>query len=471
MNQRESSVPPEEPKDPRPGNPRPSTSLTTPFNVALAAMVLLGMSVFWLISSYSLHNVLRQQADRLGPKLAQQTAVLVTDLVLTNDLISMNVVLNQLTRDGVIAEAAVLSIDGGETAVASAILTEPRSLLPLLPAFGEYYAPITLQDSIAGQVRIRLDLRYVEAALFNNLLFIAGAALLLAVVAVSLSASYFSYLVLFPLKLLALGLQRIRQGDIELLPDPRGNNELSKTLRQFNATAEFLAQATFLQQMNDQLKEISREAPVAGQDGQPLEATVLWARIANYTYLASTHDEATMVNLLNRYYFVCEKIARLYNGQISSCQEGDVVISFTSAPLEDEQSFYGICAAQLLIHMAPDIAQTRAVPDIKLKVAVHSGQTTPGLYSPMSRLTDNVTGPLLDVARAICDDCPDNSVLVSEAALKLAGEDTRVQGGEFSMVDEELRIVTYLCNEPMAGIAPLMGRQADLLAQLISERD
>jgi uncharacterized membrane protein affecting hemolysin expression/class 3 adenylate cyclase len=456
----------------RPAKPAPSTSLANPFNVAVAALVLLCLSVFWLISSYTLHNVLRQQADSLGPKLAQQAAALVTDLVLANDLISMNVVLNQLTRDSVIAEAAVLDIDGTVTAVSRVTVTQPRSLIPLAPEFGDYYAPISLQDSTAGEVRVRLDLSYIEAALLNNLLFLLGAALLLIIVAVSLSSSYFGYLVTFPLKLLALGLQRIRKGDIDVLPEPRGNNELSKTLRQFNATAEFLAQATFLQDLSEQMKKITAEGRWQAADGQPLEASVLWVRIANFTYLASTHDEATMVNLLNRYYFICEKVSRLYNGQLSGCQEGEVVISFSHPELEDEQSFYAICAAQLLLHLAPDIGQVPGggeALNLKLRIAVHSGQTSPGLYSPMTGLADNVTGRLLDVTREICDECPDHAVLVSAAALQLAGADTRVQGEEFSIVDDELELITYVCNEPMAGFAPLMERQAQLLSELISD--
>ena len=69
------------------------------------------MCVFWLISNYTSQNLLRQQADSHGQVLAQQVALQVTELVLANDMISMNVVLNSLTRGSSIAEVAIINID------------------------------------------------------------------------------------------------------------------------------------------------------------------------------------------------------------------------------------------------------------------------------------------------------------------------------------------------------------------------
>ena len=71
----------------------------------------LAMCVFWLISNYNTQNILRQQADNLGNVLAQQTATQLTELVLANDLISMNVILGNLAKNSSIGEIAVVNID------------------------------------------------------------------------------------------------------------------------------------------------------------------------------------------------------------------------------------------------------------------------------------------------------------------------------------------------------------------------
>lgn len=439
------------------------------FNVAVSMLVLLSMAVFWLISYYNLQNLLRQQADSLGPKLAQQTAVLVTDQVLTNDLISMNVVLGQLTRDSVIAEAVVLDIDGGTIAASRVTVSPPTSLIPLSPVFGEYSAPIALQDSVAGQVRLRLDLRYMEAGILNNLLYVIAATALIMIVAITLSTTYFQSLVIFPLKLLAYSLQRIRRGEIETIPEQRSNNEISKTLRQFNATAEFLAQTTFITSSAEAIQSMHQQEPPPAAGAQRLDATAMCIRISNFQYLASIHDEATIVAILNRFYFFTEKIVALYSGSVTACADGEMIIGFTASQLEDEQSFYAICAAQLLLQLADGIADTDglSVPvNLKLRIGIHSGDSVAGLYSPMTGRVDNVMGKLVDISREICDECPDNGLLVSERVYRLAGAETRVIGEEFSVVDDEYAIITYLCNEPMAGIGTLLHRQAEQLGEV-----
>ena len=135
------------------------------------------MSVFWLISNFNTQNILRQQADSLGQSLAAQTASQLTELILANDLISMNVILANLTTNSAIKEAYVINIDNELLASASNNELQVSLIIPLPVRLKnlqvEYSAPISLADSIAGFVRLRLDLRYIEAGLINNLVFIA----------------------------------------------------------------------------------------------------------------------------------------------------------------------------------------------------------------------------------------------------------------------------------------------------------
>ena len=192
------------------------------FSAALCLVVTLAMCIFWLITSYNTRNLLQQQANELGQVLARQTATQLTELVLVNDLISINVVLVNLTRDSSIAEVAVLDIDNNVIAetVGSQSRTSPLIPLPLENIQAEYFAPISFADSVAGHVRVRLDLSYIEVSSVNNLLLIIGATLLLVVISWSLSTTYYQYLVSFPANLLAFSLSNIRTGKIEACPEP-----------------------------------------------------------------------------------------------------------------------------------------------------------------------------------------------------------------------------------------------------------
>lgn len=449
---------------------RKHSQISRVFSVTVCLLIMLAMCVFWLISNYNTQNILRQQADRLGQTLALQTALQLTELVLANDLISMNVVLTNLTENSSIAEVTVLNISNDIIAVAATNQAPVSTIIPLNFPITRlqtvYQAPITLADSIAGYVRIKLDLSYIEVALINNLLFVIAATLLLMVVAASLITTYFQYLISFPAKLLAYAIGNIREGRIETCPEPDNRNEISTAIRQFNATAEFLAQNTFLD--NFGRRKPDGESEVFASEPGTQDSTLLCARIANFHYLASTLNESVLIKLLNKYYFLAGKVSQLYNGSVSYCADGELIIHFSEAPLEEEQAFYGICAGQLLLQLLGDLADIDGehIP-IKLRIAVHSGQMVSGLYSPITQDTNNLMGKTLDLTRQICTECPDNSVLVSASAFNHAGAGTRVDGETFSEIDDGAETLPlYLVHQPMSDYGLLLERQAIQLVSL-----
>ena len=177
--------------------------------------------------------------------------------------------------------------------------------------------------------------------------------------------------------------------------------------------------------------------------------------------------EEDIVNLLNKYYFFAGKVCQLYNGNVSYCAEGEVIVDFTSIKLEDEQSFYSICAAQLFLQLVGDLRDIggKHIP-CNFKLAVHSGQTVSGLYSPITQESNGLMGKTLDLTRQICDECPDNSLLISDTSFEHAGAGTRVTAEEFSIVDDEDQVITYLSDEPMSGFRFLLERQAIQLVTL-----
>ena len=447
-----------------------NTQVSRNFSVAVCLLLLLAMCVFWLISSYNTRNLLQQQADELGQTLSQQTAIQLTELVLSNDLISMNVVLSSLTRDSNIAEVAILNVDNDIIAVAMGSPSAPAPLirLPFRTIEAEYLAPISLANSFAGFVRIRLDLSYIEVGVVNNLLLVVGATLLLLIAAASLTTTYFQYLVSFPANLLAFSLSNVRKGKIEACPEPENSNEISTAIRQFNATAEFLAQNTFL----DNFGTRQPTADVQNFKFEPgrQDATLLVIRLSNFHYLSSTLNEDTLVKLLNKYYFFAGKVSQLYNGSVCYCADGEIIINFGAAQPTDEQAFYAVCTAQLFLQLLGDLADIEAEHiAVKFRLAVHSGQAVSGLYSPITHDTNNLTGRTLDLAREICNDCPDNALLISEPAFVHAGAGTRIEAEPFSSAGDEEQITTYLGLAPMSDYALLLERQAIQLVTLYSD--
>ena len=462
-------------KEPHPAEAPPSAKrkpvLARRFSVVVSLLIVLAMCVFWIINSYHTRSVLQQQSDALGNTLAQQTAVQLTELLLANDLISINVVLGSLVEDSIISEIAVLNVDNDIVALANGTPSARTPLFPLPVSFpvvhSEYSATIRLANSTAGSVQLILDTSYIETVLADNLALTLGATLVLILAAHFFTSIYYQYLVSFPANLLAYGISNIRKGEIDTCPEPENNTEISNAIRQFNATAEFLAQNTFLQNFSaDEQAE-----PGNGFDIAPgLQSTsLLLVRLANFEFLSSTLDDTLMVKMLNKLYYMTGKIAQLYSGDIFYCHDGEILVNFNERRVKEEQAFYAICAGQLFLQLRDIITQVEGTDiDAKFCLGVLSSEASVGLYSPLSGNSRAIRGSLIEQGRQLLNECPDNSLLIEENAFELAGAGSRVEADKYS---EDAAIDgatgrTFLALAPIGDYKLLLERQASQLANL-----
>ncbi len=120
-------------------------------NVILVALALV---IYACVMGLQFKQAMHEQADALGESLTTQTATSATELLVSNDILSLNVLLNNLTKNKLVAHAAIYSPDNRILAEAG---QRPKHSL-LGEAEGMYQSKITFQDVTAGQLRISLDM-------------------------------------------------------------------------------------------------------------------------------------------------------------------------------------------------------------------------------------------------------------------------------------------------------------------------
>jgi uncharacterized membrane protein affecting hemolysin expression len=118
------------------------------FLVALALVIYAG------VMGLQFKQAMHEQADALGQALTTQTATSATELLVSNDILSLNVLLGNLVKNPLVAHAAIYSVDNRILAEAG---QRPKSGL-LGESEGLYEIKITFQDVIAGHLRISLDM-------------------------------------------------------------------------------------------------------------------------------------------------------------------------------------------------------------------------------------------------------------------------------------------------------------------------
>ncbi len=150
-------------------------------NVLLVALALV---IYACVMGLQFKQAMHEQADALGQSLTTQTATSATELLVSNDILSLNVLLNNLVKNPLVAHAAIYSVDNRILAEAG---TRPKSGL-LGEAGGLYETKITFQDVTAGHLRISLDMTQFQQPMTISLesMAILGAILLLLTLVLSL---------------------------------------------------------------------------------------------------------------------------------------------------------------------------------------------------------------------------------------------------------------------------------------------
>ena len=146
-------------------------------------LVALALIIYAWVMGMQFKHAMEQQADALGQSLITQTAASATDLLVANDILSLNVLLSNLVKNPLVAHAAIYSVDNRVLAESGA--RPQRSLLG--DGEGLYSTPISFQEVIAGHLRISLDMQQFQQPMTISLQSMGLLSLILLALTLTLS--------------------------------------------------------------------------------------------------------------------------------------------------------------------------------------------------------------------------------------------------------------------------------------------
>ena len=146
-------------------------------------LVALALVIYAWVMGMQFKQAMQQQADALGQSLIVQTAASATELLVSNDILSLNILLNNLEKNPLVAHAAIYSVDNRILAEAG---SRPKQSL-LGETEGLYSTPITFQEVIAGHLRISLDTEQFQQPMTISLQSMGLLSLILLALTMSLS--------------------------------------------------------------------------------------------------------------------------------------------------------------------------------------------------------------------------------------------------------------------------------------------
>ncbi len=146
-------------------------------------LVALALVIYGWVIGMQFKHAMQQQAQALGTSLIIQTATSATEMLVSNDILSLNVLVGNLVKNPLVAHAAIYSVDNRILAEAGS--RPSQSMLGEVE--GVYSTPITFQEVIAGQLRISLDMQQFQQPMTISLQSMGILSLILLALALSLS--------------------------------------------------------------------------------------------------------------------------------------------------------------------------------------------------------------------------------------------------------------------------------------------
>ncbi|SEL43941.1 Uncharacterized membrane protein affecting hemolysin expression [Atopomonas hussainii] len=349
-------------------------------------LVAFALIVYAWVMGMQFRQAMQQQADALGQSLVAQTGASATELLVANDLLSLNVLLNNLVKNPLVAHAAIYSVDNRILAEAGA---RPRTLLG--EPEGLYSTNITFQEVIAGYLRISLDMSQFYQPMTISLQSMAILSLILLALTISLSLRVGRNLAQ-PLQELRLWLrdpddpapgsarmdeigELARQLQARLVvpkPAPAPIAELTSADEQEDASEpDWDERGEFDEQHDEPLPWQADEASSAFSDIEddpdpetwlgelvtpseldeageiPGETCVLAVQLGAQEQLRRL-PRPRLMELLERYRGALEQAAQLYNGELHTLNDGSSLVLFHSEECADDHTGNALCCAELL---------------------------------------------------------------------------------------------------------------------------
>lgn len=238
-----------------------------------------------------------------------------------------------------------------------------------------------------------------------------------------------------PIAALTAAADRVRQGDLDVVFEPGGNDEIGELTRTMAEMVQGLRDRDYVRDLfgryvTPELAEQALSDPDALElGGQLTELTVLLSDLRGFTALSETLGPEQMVALLNRYLAQMTDVILAHGGTVNEFI-GDAILVLFGAPVsQPDHALRSVrCAVAMQRAMIAFNAENeaRGLPFLEMGIGVATGQVIAGNIGGERRVKYGVVGPTVNLAGRIEALTVGGQILVAEETHRRVAEHVRV---------------------------------------------
>ncbi len=416
------------------------------YKLALIITLLItsGMVILGLVIVNNQTHLLRTQINDFGQAVVTQLGESSKELVLSDDILSLMVVISNLGTNESILGAVVYS-DNGKVLAASG--TQPSDNIIRLYARstqvdetsysvewtastenGEsvdaisFIAPIQFQGIVAGHALVTFSKEALDQSLNDTVSAIAAATILMILLGVVI-AFLMGERLTRPIHRLMDASKAIGDGKYDTRINERRNDEIGYLTDAFNKMANGLLEKSQVENAFSRFvstnvaKQIMANLDEIQLGGKHVNGTVLFADIVGFTSLSEKLSPDDVAGILNEYFTYISMASQLYRGTIDKYM-GDCAMVVFGVPEEDADHKFNALACAVMIQKLVARINAARVRDgkdsIHFRIGVNSGTMLAGNMGSNERMQYTVVGETVNLASRLHTVANKDQIIITE---------------------------------------------------------
>lgn len=414
----------------------------------LTLLITTGMVLLGLVVTNNQTQLLRGQMDDFGKTVVNQLAESSKELILSDDTLSLMVLIGSLTTNNNTLGTVIYN-EGGKVIAASGktpsndILALYRSARQLTPSdysiewlsndeqgknlqVISFMVPITFQKLIIGHALVTFSKATLHEAIIQTIQAIVITTLLMIILGI-FTAYYLGKRLTRPINDLMDAHKAINSGNFDFRINEKRNDEIGYLMGAFNTMANGLLEKTQVENAFSRFvspkvaKQILQNLDHVQLGGKHVNATAVFADIVGFTSIAEKLPPTEVANLLNEYFSYISMITRLYHGTIDKFM-GDCAMLIFGAPEEDQEQKLNAITCAVMIQRLVEVLNKERIIDgqipIHFRIGINSGVMLAGNMGSNERMQYTVVGDAVNIASRLQTVAEKDQIIITDTLVK-----------------------------------------------------